>query len=84
MSKKSSRSRKKTLRRILKYASPYRRSLIFAMIFAVLYVVLTLTAPVLIGKAIDNAISEGNVDFAAISQLLLMTGVTIHFLQEEP
>ncbi len=77
MSKKSSRSRKKTLRRILKYASPYRRSLIFAMIFAVLYVVLTLTAPVLIGKAIDNAISEGNVDFAAISQLLLMTGVTV-------
>ena len=75
--KKKTGPRKYTLRRILKYAAPYRRSLVFAMIFAVLYVVLTLTAPVLIGKAIDCAVSEGNVDFSSIAQLLLMTGVTV-------
>ena len=75
--KKKTGSQKKTLRRILKYASPYRKSLIFAMIFAVLYVVLTLTAPVLIGKAIDCAVSEGNVDFDSIIQLLMMTGATV-------
>ncbi len=75
--KKKTGPQKHTLRRILKYAAPYRRSLIFAMIFAVLYVVLTLTAPVLIGKAIDCAVSKGNVDFSAIAQLLLMTGVTV-------
>ncbi len=47
------------------------------MIFAVLYVVMTLTAPVLIGYAIDNIISEGNVDYEAVAFLLMMTAVTI-------
>ncbi|MBQ9460596.1 MAG: ABC transporter ATP-binding protein [Clostridia bacterium] len=75
--KKKTGPQKHTFRRILKYAAPYRKSLVFAMIFAVLYVVLTLTAPVLIGKAIDCAVSEGNVDFGAIAQLLLMTAVTV-------
>ena len=74
---KSGSSSKRTLLRILKYAAPYRKSLICAMIFAVLYVVLSLTAPVLIGKAIDCAVSEGNVDFSSIIQLLLMTAVTV-------
>ena len=62
---------KDTLKRILKYAKPYRSSLIFAMIFALLYVVLNLTAPVLIGYAIDNIIDKNNVNFSDISTLLL-------------
>ncbi|MBQ5565089.1 MAG: ABC transporter ATP-binding protein, partial [Clostridia bacterium] len=68
---------KGTLKRILKYAKPYRSSLIFAMIFALLYVVLNLTAPVLIGYAIDNIIDKNNVNFSDISTLLLMVGVTV-------
>ena len=54
---------KNTLKRILKYAKPYRSSLVSAMIFALLYVVLNLTAPVLIGTAIDSIIEKNNVDF---------------------
>ena len=68
---------KDTLKRILKYAKPYRSSLIFAMIFALLYVVLNLTAPVLIGYAIDNIIDKNDVNFSDISTLLLMVGVTV-------
>jgi len=68
---------KGTLKRILKYAKPYRSSLVFAMIFALLYVVLNLTAPVLVGYAIDNIIKKNNVNFNEVAQLLLMVGVTV-------
>ncbi len=68
---------KSTLKRILKYAKPYRSSLVFAMIFALLYVVLNLTAPVLVGYAIDNIIEKNNVNFNEVAQLLLMVGVTV-------
>ncbi len=74
---KKQKVKKHTVRRILKYASPYKRSLVFAMIFAILYVVSALTVPVLIGYAVDNAVGKGDVDFEAIAQLLLMTAVTV-------
>ena len=70
-------SRKQVIKRILRYASPYRKSIICAMIFALFYVVLNLTAPVLIGLAIDRAVEKGNVNFNEIWQLLLMTAVTV-------
>lgn len=75
--KKVSSSDKRTIGRILKYAARYKGSLALAMVFAVLYVIATLTAPVLIGYAIDNIIDKGAVDFAAVGQLLLMTGITV-------
>lgn len=74
---KQQKIKKHTIKRILKYASPYKKSLIFAMIFAILYVVSSLTVPVLIGYAVDNAVGKGEVDFEAIAQLLLMTAVTV-------
>lgn len=74
---KKQKVKKHTVRRILKYASPYKRSLVFAMIFAILYVVSALTVPVLIGYAVDNAVGKGDVDFEAIAHLLLMTAVTV-------
>lgn len=74
---KKQKVKKHTVKRILKYASPYKKSLVFAMIFAILYVVSALTVPVLIGYAVDNAVGKGDVDFGAIAQLLLMTAVTV-------
>ncbi len=76
-SAKNTNSSRKTIARILHYAAPCRKSLILAMIFAVLYVVLTLTAPVLVGYAIDNAIDAGQVNFGEILNYLLMTAVTV-------
>lgn len=68
---------KGTVGRILKYTAPYRSKLILAMIFALCYVTLNLTAPVLIGYAIDEAVEAGNVNFAAIANILLMVVVTV-------
>lgn len=70
-------SRKQVIKRILRYASPYRKSIICAMIFALFYVILNLTAPVLIGLAIDKAVEKGNVNFNEVWQFLLMTAVTV-------
>ncbi len=67
----------KTIKRILHYAAPYRTQLILAMIFAVFYVLLNLTAPILVGYAIDDAVGKGNVDFAAIGNLVLIISVTV-------
>lgn len=77
--KKASKEKvkKNTVKRIMKYAAPYRKNLIFAMIFAVLYVVMTLTAPVLIGYAIDNIISEGKVDFEAVAFFIMLTAAAV-------
>lgn len=68
---------KRTVSRILGYTSPYKGKIISALIFAVLYVVLNLTAPVLVGYAIDNAIEKGNVNFGEIINLLFLVGVTV-------
>ena len=65
----------KTIKRILHYAAPYRTQLILAMIFAVFYVLLNLTAPILVGYAIDDAVGKGNVDFAAIGNIVLIISV---------
>ncbi|MGN1458109.1 MAG: ABC transporter ATP-binding protein [Acutalibacteraceae bacterium] len=71
------KANKGTVGRILKYTAPYRSKLILAMIFALCYVTLNLTAPVLIGYAIDEAVGAGNVNFAAIANIILMVVVTV-------
>ncbi len=79
---KSEKKTKKTtasrnIRRISGYARPYHKTIIVALIFAVLYVSLTLTAPVLIGFSLDKAVGKGDVDFAGIWNILLMTAVSV-------
>ena len=76
-SKKKQKPKKHTVKRIMHYAAPYKKSLIFAMVFAVLYVVMTLTAPVLIGCAIDNIVTQGDVDFEAAGFFIMLTAFTI-------
>ena len=66
----------KTHPRLLRYCKPYSGKILWALVFAVLYVVLSLTAPILVGYAIDNAIETGKVNFAAIGTLLLGVAVT--------
>lgn len=68
---------KATVKRILGYAAPYRSKIALALLFAVLYVGLNLTAPVLVGYAIDNAVKEGEVHFNSIINLLMFVGVTV-------
>ncbi len=68
---------KSTLKRILHYISDYRLYLAASLLFAVLTVALTLYAPVLTGDAIDYMMEKGNVDFGALSALLIRLGFVI-------
>ncbi len=65
------------IKKILGYCSPYLHYFIFALIFAVISVSLTLYIPVLVGRAIDNIISPGNVDFKAIGNIILFILISI-------
>lgn len=58
-------------KRMLQYIRPYRFSLIFSLICAIISVTLSLMAPILIGKAVDNIIDKGEVNFDKILPILL-------------
>lgn len=66
----------KTLGKVLKYIKRYFFWLFLSVVLALLSVAGTLYIPIVIGEAIDYIIGAGNVDFEAISPLLLRAGIT--------
>lgn len=65
------------LKRILKYADHNIKYFVLALVSSFIGVSLQLVTPIIIGKAIDNIISEGNVDFAAVMKIIVLLAVTI-------
>ncbi|MBQ9993213.1 MAG: ABC transporter ATP-binding protein, partial [Clostridia bacterium] len=58
------------------YISSYKWQLAVSIILSLLTVVMTLYIPILIGEAIDYILAPGNVNFAAISPILIKAAVT--------
>ena len=69
------KNQKSILKKVLRYVRPYFPALIGSLLLALLFVVMSLYIPILVGQAIDFIIDEGMVDFAAISQKLLLIGI---------
>lgn len=65
------------LKRLLQYTKPYRKYLILSILCAILNVAFTLYVPVLIGKAIDQMLSAGNVLFSGLWRILIILAITI-------
>lgn len=65
------------VKKVLKYSKTYLPYFIFALIFAIISVSLTLYIPVLVGQAIDNIITQGEVHFENIFQILMYILVAI-------
>ena len=65
------------LKPLLGYAKPYKSLFVLSLIFAVISVASTLYAPILIGKAVDLIIGKGNVDFKALTPVLITLCVTV-------
>lgn len=63
--------------KVLKKIKPYSGYLVLATLSAVISVSLTLYIPVLTGRAIDNIIDTGNVNFENITKILLLIGAGI-------
>ena len=66
-----------TLKKVLRYIGKYKFLLPITLLFATLTVALTLYVPILIGDAIDLIIGKDNVDFVAISKILVISAVLI-------
>ncbi len=68
---------KKTLIRILSYCRPYAGYLVLTILCTLVGTSLSLAAPILIGEAVDAAVGQGNVDFAALGRIALILAVTV-------
>lgn len=69
--------KKSVLKKVLHYVKPHWIYLVLAIISALISVSLTLYIPVLTGKAIDNIIEKGNVNFENIKQIIIYISVAI-------
>ncbi|RPJ24905.1 MAG: ABC transporter ATP-binding protein [Chloroflexi bacterium] len=59
--------------RLAMYLSPYRAALVLVLVFVLTYILLGLLEPYLIGRAIDNYISTGQIDGLSRLAILLLT-----------
>ncbi|MBQ3517550.1 MAG: ABC transporter ATP-binding protein [Lachnospiraceae bacterium] len=69
--------RKKTLRQIFKYIKANTVLLVLSLLCAFISVAGTLYIPILIGQGVDLCLGAGQVDFAAIGQLLFIGVIVI-------
>ena len=70
-------NQKVTVKKIFKYLTHYKLSIIFSLLFAFITVAGQLTIPVLQGKTIDRIIGAGNVDIKGIITILIIIAVTV-------
>lgn len=66
---------KGVFKKVLRYVKKYILLIILSVILAAATVAGTLSIPVIIGRAIDYIVEEGNVDFEKILPLLVIAGV---------
>lgn len=65
------------LRRLLHYVRPYVLLLAAALGFALFQVAMTLSAPVLIGQAVDAMVAAGQVDFGQVGHILFRLALIV-------
>ncbi len=69
---------KQTIFRILRYCRPYLLFLILTILFTLIGTSLSLLVPIMIGKAVDCAVTVGQVDFAALGRIAaVLTGTVL-------
>ncbi len=64
-----------TVKKVLKYLAKYKILFVISLILAILIVASTLYIPILVGRAIDMAVGENNVDFEGIHNILINIGI---------
>lgn len=69
--------KKSPVKKVLKKLTPYSFLLVLAVLSALISVSLTLYVPVLVGHAIDNIISKGQVRFEDVARILCYIGAAV-------
>ena len=66
-----------TLKKVFRRLGRYRIFLLFTVLLSVVTVALTLYIPKLTGKAVDCIVTEGQVDFGGVMEILVQIGICI-------
>ncbi|HAU84767.1 MAG TPA: sugar ABC transporter ATP-binding protein [Lachnospiraceae bacterium] len=74
------KNQKETFIKVLKYVKKYWGFVVLSLVFAAVSVAFSLYIPILTGRAIDQIVGKGNVDFVAvlkiIKQIIVVIGIT--------
>ena len=75
------KNQKETFIKVLKYVKKYWGFVVLSLVFAAVSVAFSLYIPILTGRAIDQIVGKGNVDFVAvlkiIKQIIVVIGITV-------
>lgn len=71
------KSKTSTVKRVLKYIGKYKAYLAVSLILALITVAGQLYIPILQGRAIDRIIGARNVDFSAITKIIIIIMITV-------
>ena len=77
MKQKKNTSFLTAIRTLSPYLKRHIGGLMFTLLMAIISVALTLLIPILVGRAIDAIVDEGNVDFARVGVMMLYIGIAI-------
>ena len=62
--------KKGTLKKVLRYAGKYRILIAISMILAIVTALLSLYVPILAGRAVDQLLGKGNVNFERLMSMV--------------
>ena len=68
---------KETMKRVLKFISPYKAKIVLMMLMAVITVAFTLYTPILIGEGVDNIVGPGNVNAKGLLKVIGTLAVVV-------
>ena len=68
---------KETMKRVLKFISPYQAKIVVMLFTALITVGFTLYTPILIGNGVDNIVGPGNVNVAGLLKVLGTLAVVV-------
>ena len=66
-----------TLKKVLTYIGRYRIFVVISLLMALITVLSSLYVPILVGRAIDEIVGPGQVDFSDVFRVLITIGVVI-------
>ena len=69
--------KKGTLKKVLRYAGKYRILIAVSMILAIVTALLSLYVPILAGRAVDQLLGKGAVDFGKVIMILTEMVVSV-------
>ena len=69
--------KKQTLKRLFEIIGKYKAMLFLTVILALVFVVISLYIPILVGEAVDVIVGKNNVDFNALTSILVKIAIIV-------